>query len=367
VKKVRVLIADESLSVRKRLTAALAVDPECEVVGEASDGQRAFELCAELRPSVITLDVMLPGVDGVAVTERIMAFCPTPILIVSTSHQSTDVRKAFKALGAGAVDVLSKPPDDEPHGLFEQRFVSALKLVSRIKVITHLRGRLQTGPGLLPGAFASLAPARAGADRGLGAPSVDRYQLIGVGASTGGPSAVATVLRALPATFPLPVLLVLHLSPVFGATFIEWIGTRISLPIAFGVDGEPLPRPGAPRVIMAPPDRHLVVQAGRLRLTADPERHSCRPSVDVLFESIAKELGPAAVGCLLTGMGRDGARGLLAMKRAGATTLAQDEATSIVYGMPREAIRLDAATDILPLHAIGPALTRLALPETRGM
>jgi two-component system, chemotaxis family, protein-glutamate methylesterase/glutaminase len=366
VKRVRVLIADASRSVRQRLALALAADPECEVVGEAEDGRRAFELCAELRPSVITLDVMLPGVDGLAATEQIMAFCPTPILIVSAALRGPDARKAWKALGAGAVDVLPKPSDDEPASLFDQRLVSAVKLVSRIKVITHLRGRFQAEPGLLTEARASLASARVESDRGRAAAGADRYQLIAVGASTGGPSAVAALLGALPATFPLPVLLVLHISSVFGATFIDWLGTRISLPVAFGVDRELLPGPGVSRVIMAPPDRHLVVQGGSLRLTADPERHSCRPSVDVLFESIAEELGPAAVGCLLTGMGRDGAKGLLAMKRAGAMTLAQDEATSIVFGMPREAIRLDAAKLILPLDAIGPAISRFGLPGKRA-
>lgn len=361
MKKVRVLIAAASLSARQRLSQALAADPECEVVGEAEDGRRAFELCAELRPSVITLDVMLSGVDGLAVTEQIMAFCPTPILIVSASLRGPDARKAFKALGAGAVDVLWSPSDDEPASLFDQRFVSAVKLVSRIKVITHLRGRYRAGPGLLAGARASLASAPVEGDRDRGSAGADRYQLIAVGASTGGPSAVAALLGALPATFPLPVLLVLHISPVFGATFLDWIGTRSSLPVAFGVDREPLPGPGVSRVIMAPPDRHLVVQGGCLRLTADPERHSCRPSVDVLFESIANELGPASVGCLLTGMGRDGATGLLAMKRAGAMTLAQDEATSIVFGMPREAIRLGAARLILPLDAIGPTISSFSL------
>jgi two-component system, chemotaxis family, protein-glutamate methylesterase/glutaminase len=356
--KVRVLVADDSLTVRKRLVAALAADADCEVVGEAVDGRAAIELCEKLRPSVVTLDMMMPGVDGLAATEQIMAFCPTPIVIVSAAIRGDSLR-AFEALAAGAVEVLEKPRDDEPLDAFDRRFVASVKLVSRIKVITHLRGRRHVaaaGPAL-PGLAEVALPAP---------PSSAGYRLIGMGASTGGPSALCAALGALPATFPLPVLLVLHLSPAFGGSFVEWIGSQISLPVVVAVDGEPLPAPGSPRVVMAPPDRHLVVRDGRLRLTLDPERHSCRPSVDALFESIAAELGSSAIGCLLTGMGRDGAQGLLAMKRAGAMTLAQDEATSIVFGMPREAARLGAASKILPLGAIVPALSDLARSGRRG-
>jgi len=345
--KIRVLVADDSLTVRKRLVAALSLDADCEVIGEAADGRAAIDLCARLRPSVVTLDMMMPGVDGLAATEQIMAYCPTPILIVSGAIRG-EAKLAFVALSAGAVDVLDQPGDDEPIEEYLRRFVAAVKLVSRIKVITHLRGRLHGGEARCPWPL------------NVGRGSASPYRLVAVGASTGGPSALAATLGALPATFPLPVLLVLHLSPAFGASFVEWIGAQIALPIALAADGERLPPPGAARVFMAPPERHLVLRDGRLRLTADAERHSCRPSVDVLFASVAAELGPSAIGCLLTGMGRDGAQGLLAMKQAGAMTLAQDEATSIVFGMPKEAARLDAARRILPLAAIGPTIAKLA-------
>jgi two-component system chemotaxis response regulator CheB len=164
----------------------------------------------------------------------------------------------------------------------------------------------------------------------------------------------------------VPVLLVIHIGRPFGPTLAEWLRGALPFPSSQAEDGEPLPGPREARVIVAPADRHLVVRNGRLRLTSDAERHGCRPAVDVLFESVAREVGPGAVGCLLTGMGRDGAAGLLAMKRAGAMTLAQDEASSIVFGMPREAIRVGAASRVLGLQEMGSFLSALAANGGRG-
>jgi two-component system, chemotaxis family, protein-glutamate methylesterase/glutaminase len=366
VSKIRVLIADDSLTARGRLARAIEGDPECEVVGEAEDGRRAFDLCAALRPSVVTLDMLMPDVDGLAATEQIMAFCPTPILIVSASPGRERARKTWKALGAGAVDFIEKPRPDEDDGAFDRRFLAAVKLVSRIKVITHLRARIEAPPRSMPARVSPPQGAVLGARRPTHAADVKighpqaRHRLVAIGASTGGPSAVATVLGALPLSFPLPILLVLHIGAAFGASFVRWMATQLRLPVAFAVHGEPLPQLGSARVIVAPPDRHLILRQGRLHLTTTPERHSCRPSVDELFTSVAEELGPAAIGCLLTGMGRDGAAGMLAMKSAGAVTLAQDEATSVVFGMPREAIRLSAVDQVLPLPEIAGALLDLA-------
>jgi two-component system chemotaxis response regulator CheB len=194
----------------------------------------------------------------------------------------------------------------------------------------------------------------------LSARSKDTPRLVAIGASTGGPAAVIEILKHLPRSFPLPVLLVLHIGKPFGSGFAEWLGKQIAIPVAVPEDGELLPRRGKARVLLAPPEKHLLVREGRLRLTNDPERHSCRPSVDVLFESVAREVGPGAIGCLLTGMGRDGAEGLLLMKQAGATTLVQDEATSVVFGMPREALRLGAADRALPINEFVQVLSALA-------
>jgi two-component system chemotaxis response regulator CheB len=185
-----------------------------------------------------------------------------------------------------------------------------------------------------------------------------RFQLAAIGASTGGPAALVDVLRALPAPCPVPLVVVMHISEMFGSAFAGWLDQQTPHPVAYPRDGESLAS-FAGRVALALPGQHLTVQGGRLRLAAGPERHSCRPSVDVLFESLAREQGPHTVAALLTGMGRDGAAGLLELRRAGSVTIAQDEATSVVYGMPREAALIGAAERILPLSQIGPAIGQL--------
>ncbi|MEW6284288.1 MAG: CheB methylesterase domain-containing protein, partial [Candidatus Eremiobacterota bacterium] len=184
-----------------------------------------------------------------------------------------------------------------------------------------------------------------------------RPRRVGIGTSTGGPAALVQVLGSLPANFDIPLLVVIHINEPFGEAFASWLDGRVPLRVRYPEDGE---RAAGGTVLLAPPDRHLVVERDRVRLSRAPERHSCRPSVDVLFESMATELGPAAAACLLTGMGRDGASGLLRVRQAGGFTLAQDEATSVVYGMPREAARLQAAQSVLPLAEIGPTVARLA-------
>jgi two-component system chemotaxis response regulator CheB len=367
MRRIRVLVVEDSLTVRKRLVEVLDSDPEFQVVAEASNGQDAITLCERLRPDVITLDMVLPKLDGVAATEHIMAYYPTPIVIVSASYNRGEVMSTLDALAAGAVDVLEKPDGSaDPDDIWGRQFLATVKLASRIKVITHVRGRLRSS---LPSPSVSAPPPLAGSARKSSPPAVPspaavdsegRFRLVAMGASTGGPAAVVEILRGLPKTFPLPVLLVLHIGKPFGEGFAEWLGNQVPMPVAQAIDGEPLPKAGRARVILARPERHMAVREGRIRLTNDAERHSCRPSVDVLFDSVAREIGPCAIGCLLTGMGRDGAEGLLAMKRAGAVTLAQDEASSVVFGMPREAIRLGAADRVLPLGDFNEALTALA-------
>lgn len=354
--KIRVLVAEDSLTVRKRLVEILSADPDIAVVGEAEDGKQAIALCQTARPDVIAMDMMMPVMTGLAATEYIMAHCPTPILIVSASVNRGELFRTYEALAAGAVDVLEKPTGDEPDGVWERQFLSTLKLVSRIRVITHPRGRL-----------AGLATSAAERDQSSLGPKGPAHScdLVAIGASTGGPGAIVEVLRGLPATFRPPILFVLHINEPFGSGFADWLDGQTDRRVAYPKDGEPIAA-AAGRVVMAPPGRHLVVRDGRLRVTLDPERHSCRPSVDVLFESVARDCGPSAAACLLTGMGRDGAAGLLQVRKAGGSTIAQDEATSVVYGMPQEAVKLGAAERVLPLHEIGPALVSLAA-QRRGV
>jgi two-component system chemotaxis response regulator CheB len=345
--RIRVLVVEDSLTVRKRLVEALSEDPEIEVVGEAQDGKEGIELCERLRPDVVTLDMMMPVMTGVAAAEYIMAHFPTPILVVSASTNRGELFRTYDALAAGAIDVLDKPDGSEPADEWEDRLRRTVKLVARIKVITHLRGRF--GPATRapqprpPPAPSPRSPRPGGAS------------LVAIGGSTGAPGAVLEILRRLPRDFPAPILLVVHINEPFGAAFAEWLDGQSPLRVRYARDGERTFAPGA-GVRMAPPGRHLVVQRGVLRLTDGPERHSCKPSVDELFASLAAEAGPQTLACLLSGMGRDGADGLLAIRRAGGATIAQDEATSVVFGMPREAILLGAADQVLPVDEIGAAL-----------
>jgi two-component system chemotaxis response regulator CheB len=356
--QLRVLVVEDSLTVRRRLCDALSADPNMTVVGEAENGQRAIELCQSLRPDVITLDMHLPLMSGLSATEYIMAHCPTPILIVSASTNRGELFKTYDALAAGAVDVLEKPRGDASDEDWDQRFTAAVRMVARIKVITHPRARLgQSARSLPPVAAASHEPHLTTSDRPLG--------VVALGASTGGPSALVAVLRELRVELCLSILLVLHIDEPFGSAFAEWLSDQTPHPVSFAQGGEPLETKSS-RVLMAKPGRHLLTDGARLLLSNEPERHSCRPSIDVLFESLARHAGPRSAGALLTGMGRDGASGLLELRQAGGLTIAQDEESCVVYGMPREAALLGGATRVLPLSDIGKFLSESALARRRS-
>jgi two-component system, chemotaxis family, protein-glutamate methylesterase/glutaminase len=364
--RLRVLVVEDSPTVRHHLCDVLGADEQIEIVAAAGDGKQAIELCEQHHPDVMTMDMMLPVMSGLAATEYIMAHCPTPILVVSSSFNRGELYKTYEALSAGAVEVLEKPRGDEPEGTWEKHFIDTVKLVARIRVITHLRGRLHA-PGAREDVASVVASGRASCATSVvlpgvtaGSETIHRWiaygeKVIAIGASTGGPRAIVEVLRGLPRDLPLPVLVVIHISEPFGHSFADWLDRQTSRRVSYAVDGQSIASV-AGRVVMAPPEHHLSVRDGRLRLTDEAERWSCRPSVDVLFESVARELGPRTIACLLTGMGRDGAAGLLRIRQAGGFTIAQDEATSVVYGMPREAVELGAAMRVLPLADIGAAL-----------
>ena len=357
MQRTRVLVVDDSATVRGRLIETLATDPGIDLVGEARDGKQAVEMCLLHRPDVITMDMMMPVMSGLAATEYIMAHQPTPILIVSASFNRGELFKIYDALAAGAVDVLEKPTGEEVDGDWERRLLAAVKLVAKIKVITHPRAKFEVRRRQFDSLAQNGYPARQAS-----AP----IEVVAIGASTGGPGAVVEVIRQLPARFQIPILVVLHMNAPFGSSFTDWLDAQLQRPALPPENGMPVASARG-RVIVAPGGQHIVVRGGRIFLTLDAERHSCRPSVDVLFETVAANYGASAAGCLLTGMGKDGALGLLKIREAGGTTIAQDEATSAIYGMPREAAALGAAAHVLPLSEIGPWLAGLQGPtmETR--
>jgi two-component system, chemotaxis family, protein-glutamate methylesterase/glutaminase len=352
MKKTRVVVAEDSATMRKYLVEVISAAEGFEVVGEAENGKQAIELCELLRPDVIAMDIVMPVMSGLAATEYIMAYCPTPTLIVSASVNRRETMRTYEALSAGAVDVLEKKLADEDQKEWEAKLISCLRVVSRVKVVTRGKPKRLPRTEKWPTQAVSLISKDAIGER--------EVRLLAVGASTGGPAAVAELLRALPKDFPIPLLVVIHISDVFAVSLVDWLNTISPIPVSFATDGARIPPTGEPCILFAPAGKHLAVQDSKIHLRNGPERNFCRPSVDVLFESVAEEFGLHAAFCLLTGMGRDGAAGLLAAKRSGAMTIAQDEASSVVFGMPGEAIKLGAADYVLPLSEIGPFVRELA-------
>lgn len=360
-RRIRVLVVDDSLTVRRHIAEVLAEDPGIEVVGEAANGREALERCLALLPDVVTLDVAMPLMDGLEATERIMSLRPTPIVVVSAAENRVELHPSFDALAAGAVEVVEKPRGSEPDDRWARHLRSTVRIASRVPVMTRPPRR---PPSERPGGSrpqASSTTSTPPSTPPLVSPQFHCLpEVVALAASTGGPRVLVDILRSLPATFSLPVLVVLHLGDPFAVPFADWLGRQVHFPVRFARHGEPLPRRGEGVVVLAPPDQHLAIHQRRFVLSHGPERHSVRPSADVLFESMARELGQCAIAGVLTGMGRDGACGLLALRQMGARTFAQDESSSVVFGMPREAIELGGAEFVLQSSRIATALVTLA-------
>jgi two-component system chemotaxis response regulator CheB len=364
-----VVVVDDSAVQRRFLRGAIDAAPEFEVVGEARNGKDAVALVERLRPHAVVMDLDLPVMGGVEAIERIMATSATPILVYSAFVAGEGSANALEALSAGAVDVLAKPgpQDTKPLDEYAETLRTRLKMVSRIRVITHPRGRLRTS-GQLTGEAATLTGV---GRRPLAAapvieamPMRDGVKLLVIGASTGGPHALLSVLSALPADLPQAVLVVQHMAEGFIGGLASWLDQLVPLPVSVGESGRRLV-PGT--VTLAPSGGNLLVQDDRLRvLVTPPEPGQFHvPGIDATMRSVAEALGSQAVGVLLTGMGRDGAAGLLAMRRRGALTIGQDEATCAVYGMPAAAAALDAIDRQLPIDAIGPALCEVLVVKSK--
>jgi two-component system chemotaxis response regulator CheB len=349
-RKIRVLVVDDSAIVRKVLADVLNQQPDIEVAGTAPDAFVARDKIIALRPDVITLDVEMPRMDGLTFLEKLMKHYPLPVIVVSSLTQNS-TRAALEALNRGAVDVLAKPGG--PYS------VADLKddLPQRVRAAAAAKLRTAAAPPPPPPRPVPAAPHPAPAPRNGHAAT----HLIAIGASTGGTVAIGRVLAALPASMP-PIVIAQHIPPGFSTTFAQRLNKVCALEVREAEGGETLSNGLA---LVAPGNRHLEIEripggGWRARLHDGPKVCYQRPSVDVLFRSVAREARAHATGVLLTGMGADGAEGLLEMRRAGAATIAQNEETCVVFGMPREAIRLGAAAEVLPLDDIAGALARRA-------
>jgi two-component system chemotaxis response regulator CheB len=340
-RKIRVLIVDDSAIVRKILADALSAEPDIEIVGAAPDPYVARDKILSLAPDVLTLDIEMPRMDGLTFLRKLMRFHPLPVIVISSLAQSA-ARIAMQALEAGAVEVLAKPGG--PYSVGDLRHGLAGKV--RAAAAARIGAREPRVPAPPPQRAVGEAPAS------ILAPDT----VIALGASTGGTEAIAFVLSRLPASTP-GALIAQHIPPAFSRAFANRLNDLSPMQVKEAEDGDRL-RPGL--ALVAPGDFHMVARkaAGQIFVNVQPGPRVCyqRPSVDVLFHSVAETTGPASVGVLLTGMGNDGAQGLLKMRKAGGRTIAQDESSCVVFGMPREAIALGAAEQVLPLLSIPGAI-----------
>ncbi|HEV2888987.1 MAG TPA: chemotaxis-specific protein-glutamate methyltransferase CheB [Frankiaceae bacterium] len=365
---VPLLLVDDSPVQRRFLRAALENSPEFSVIGEARNGREAVAMVERLRPGAVLMDLDLPIMNGIEAIERIMARCPTPIVVYSAFVEGENSTNAIDALAAGAVDVVAKPEWGEGGQLdaYAEELRRRMRVASRVRVITHPRGRLRTtSPGLsrVPSHVVRADVADAPAPVATVLPPIadarhpGTVQLVAIGASTGGPQALATLLGCFPADFRPAVLVVQHMAEGFVPGLVSWLDQICALPVVMGGTGRRL-SPGT--VTVAPSGLNLLVR-DHLRVVCEPapERQFHVPGIDASFESVADAVGAEAIGVVLTGMGRDGAAGLKAMRDRGAITIGQDEATCAVYGMPQAAWAVGAVEHQLPLPAIGPAILEM--------
>ena len=326
---IRVLIAEDSAVTREYLRWLIDEAEGLEVAGVARDGQEAVELAAQLRPDVILMDVHMPQMDGFQATRLIMERHPTPIVMATASSSKAETRGAFEALDAGALLLLDKPPAPwaDGHDEAAAELVRSVTLMAEVKVVRRWAAR----------------PAVDGAPPRF--PRVRAPRVIAIGASTGGPQVLSAILAALPGRLSVPLLLVQHISDGFIDGFVEWLGTRTPMEVVLAERGDE-PRPGT--IHVASSDRHMGIESdGRIKLDAGPLVNGFRPSISHLFDSVETCCGSESVGNLINGMGRDGEDGLRRMREYGALTIAQDEASSVIFGMPAEAVRLNAAVEVL--------------------
>jgi two-component system chemotaxis response regulator CheB len=346
MKKIRVLIVEDSLVIRQFLEHIIARDPRLEIAGAVETAEEALQILDRVSPDVISMDIRLPGMNGFEATQRIMRERPTPIVVVSASVEREDLQITMNALRAGALTVLEKPSgvsSDEYEALAE-RLCTQLAIMSQVKVV---RRRIDTLP--------------VARREGRVAPRLASYRALGIVSSTGGPNALIQLLGGLGAGFPLPILVVQHIASSFLEGFASWLNDVCPFSVEI-VRDRALTASG--KVYLASQDHHLRAENGFVRLDRSLPVSAQRPSGTVLFESMAAAFGSQALGVLLTGMGDDGAEGLVRVRQSGGYTIAEDESTAVVYGMPAEAVRLGGVSESLPLPAIAPRILELVLPRS---
>lgn len=329
---IRALLADDSILVRAVLRDTLNASGDITVVGEATNGVEAASLTELLKPDIIIMDIIMPVMGGLEATELIMSRFPTPILILSSTVDERDVKLAFSAIKKGALDVMGKPAAAvaTANAEFVAKLLDKVRMLSRIRVIHH-RQRVR-GPE-------PIAVPRQSVNRSI----------LAIGASTGGPKAVMSIIKTLPKDFSSAVFIVQHISSGFAKGFAHWLDIESAIKVRLAETGD---KPICGTALVAPTDCQMLFENGAVKIVDAPAVNSCRPSIDVFFSSLAAEKGDESVGVLLTGMGKDGAQGLSQLRDKGALTIAQDEKSCAVFGMPKAAIALNAAERVLALDAI---------------
>lgn len=344
---IKVLIVDDSPVVRDLLKHILTSENEMVVIGEAKDGQEAVDFVAKNKPDVITMDINMPRLNGFDATRQIMEKYPVPIVIVTASWDPSDVNKTWQAMEAGAVAALEKPrySTQDDYKSNAKNIVDTVRLMSQVKVVRRWTAKRKN-----PGAISLAQKAEQSAP-------AQRYKIVAIGASTGGPPVLKELLESLPENFSAPIAIVQHIARNFTAGLVEWLDRSTSLNVRIAKNRE---RPEAGTVYVAPDGLQMKFDfSGHVILTDDPPENGLKPSVSYLFRSVADVFAEKAVAILLTGMGRDGANELRTLRDRGAVTIAQDKETSVIHGMPGEAIKIGAASHIAAPDKIVSLLMRL--------
>lgn len=350
---IRAVVVDDSPTARE-LIVSLLRGSDIEVVGSGESGEDAVRLAKRLKPDVMALDVRLKGMDGFTATRQIMRESPMPIILVTSSLMPNDTELTFQALNAGALTVVRKPGLADPETCAQ--LVKTVRVMAGVPVVHHW-GRQDPRASANVARVNSARPVFSGQSK-IDKSLVDQLKVVGVAASTGGPSALATVFRSLPTDFPWPILVVQHITNGFGLGLAQWMSTQTNLRVRMAEHGE---TPQVGTILFAPDDYHMQINMkGEIELVKDQPYKGLRPSANPLFQSLAAVYRSAALGIILTGMGSDGAEGMEALFQAGGFTIAQNEASCVIYGMPRAAVEKQAISQVLALEEIGPALCMYA-------